>query len=70
MIAELANLIEKFQNELGTVDEVSNVLLKGHLLIEETLSRIIDLYLFHREYIGTARLTFQQKSNNRGQQLS
>lgn len=43
------------------VDEVAHVLLKGHLLLEETLSAVLDQYVFHREHLEDARLTFAQK---------
>ncbi len=47
---------------METVDEVAHVLLKGHLLIEESLSAVMDQYVYHREHLEEARLTFAQKT--------
>lgn len=58
---EILKLVERINAEIVTVDEVAHVLLKGHLLLEESLSRIIEQYVFHREHISEARLTFSQK---------
>lgn len=46
---------------MESVDEVAHVLLKGHLLLEEALSAVIDQYVFHREHLTEARLSFAQK---------
>jgi hypothetical protein len=61
MIPELSDSFRRFQQEMESVDEVVHVLLKGHLLIEEALTRIIEQYLFHRQHLSDARLTFKQK---------
>lgn len=57
----LRKLSDRFAKEMEEVDEVVNVLLKGHLLIEEALTRIIELYVFHRKYLDDAKLNFAQK---------
>jgi hypothetical protein len=44
-------------------DEVVHVLLKGHLLIEAALTRVIEQHLFHPEYLSDASLRFYQKSS-------
>lgn len=62
MHPELIRSLARFKEEMAHVDEVAHVLLTGHLLLEESLSMIIDQYIFHREHIGEARLTFHQKS--------
>src|SRR5687767_14766676 len=59
--AELTASIERFHEEMKSIDEVAHVLLKGHLLIEETLTEIIEQYIFHREHIAKARLSFAHK---------
>jgi len=61
MNPELLRSIDRFRQEMESVDEVAHVLLKGHLLLEEALSAIIDQYVFHREHLTQARLTFAQK---------
>ena len=42
-------------------DEFSQTAIKGHLLIEERLSQILDLALGKPEILSKARLTFVQK---------
>jgi hypothetical protein len=42
-------------------DEFSQTAIKGHLLIEERLSQILDLSLGKPEIVSKARLTFPQK---------
>jgi hypothetical protein len=61
MHPDLFASIERFRNEMETVDETAHVLLKGHLLLEEALSAILDQYVFHREHLDDARLTFAHK---------
>src|SRR5207249_4373529 len=55
-----ANL-KRFTEELQYVDEVSQTVLKGQLLIEEALTRIIAKFVFHSELIPALRLGFAQK---------
>jgi hypothetical protein len=54
--------MERFRQEMESVDEVAHVLLKGHLLLEEAMSSILDQYVFHREHLAQARLSFAQKA--------
>lgn len=61
MHPELTASIERFKREMETVDDDAHVLLKGHLLLEEAMSEIIDQYVFHRENVEDARLSFAQK---------
>lgn len=61
MLPELTKVIERFQAEMAHVDEVVHVLLKGHLLIEEALTRILEQHVFHREHLSEARLSFNQR---------
>jgi len=62
MNPEAARSIERFSDEMTNVDEVAHVLLKGHLLLEEAISLILDQYVFHREHLSQARLSFHQKT--------
>src|SRR5688572_30754256 len=62
MHPELNRAIERFREEMASIDEVAHVLLKGHLLLEEAISLILDQYVFHREHVANARLSFHQKS--------
>jgi hypothetical protein len=61
MHPDLLASLERFRTEMENVDEVAHVLLKGHLLLEESLSAILDQYVFHREHLDDARLTFAHK---------
>jgi hypothetical protein len=54
--------LERFNAALLDMDEVVLVLLKGHLLIEEALTGIIELHTFHHEHLDAARLSFNQKA--------
>jgi hypothetical protein len=63
MFPELQATIERFTREMGAVDEMVHVLLKGHLLLEEALALILDQHVFHREYLADARLSFAQKTH-------
>jgi tRNA(Phe) wybutosine-synthesizing methylase Tyw3 len=46
---------------LRKVDELTLVILKGHLVIEEQLERIITTFVFHPSYIEESNLRFAQK---------
>lgn len=60
---DLMDQRDRFANEIAHIDVVVQVLLKGHLLLEEALSRLIDLYVYKGAYLEDARLTFKQKLN-------
>lgn len=62
MIEEVSYAIKRFEEEMSAVDDLVHVLLKGHLLIEEALTRILELYLLHPEHLSEAKLTFNQKT--------
>jgi hypothetical protein len=42
-------------------DNAALVILKGHLVIEERLTAVIEKFVFHPEHLDKARLTFAQK---------
>jgi hypothetical protein len=46
---------------LNTVDDQMHVVLRGHLLIEERLTRITERFVFHAEHMEAARLSFAQR---------
>ena len=62
MTPELLRSIDRFRQEMESVDEVAHVLLKGHLLLEEAISAVLDQYVFHRQHMAQARLSFAQKA--------
>jgi hypothetical protein len=43
------------------LDAGANVVLKGHLVIEEKITSVIEKFVFHPECLEDARLTFAQK---------
>ncbi len=55
-------LLDRFHAAFAHVDETTLVLLKGHLLIEEALTEIIELHTYHHEHLDAARLSFNQKT--------
>ena len=57
----LEQLAKEFQEHLGQIDELTLVVLKGHLLIEESLDKIISTFVFHPEMLEPARLSFAQR---------
>ena len=62
MPSDIDATIERFRQEMAHVDEAAQVLLKGHLLIEEALTSILERHVFHPEHLADARLSFHQKS--------
>ena len=51
----------KFTDQLQTVDDVAQIVLKGHLVIEEVMTESIQTFLLHKEFVEDARLQFHQK---------
>ena len=61
MTESLAAVMEKMRKHFGQIDETVLVVLKGHLLIEESLDAIISGFVFHPEFVQAANLRFGQK---------
>src|SRR5690349_1914719 len=53
--------LNRLIEQMGHIDELALVVLKGHLLLEEQLERIISKFLLHPEYLERANLRFAQK---------
>jgi hypothetical protein len=53
--------IKSFRKHLSQVDEVSNVILRGHLEVERALDEVVDLIFFRPEYVRKIRLEFSEK---------
>jgi hypothetical protein len=61
--AHVSGMLDKFAAQVEALDEVAHVVLKGHLLIEEWLTRAIAQHLFHPEHVNDdGRLSFSQKT--------
>ena len=53
--------LAQFFKHMQHVDELALTVLKGHLVLEEQLDRIVSKFLFHPEHLGAANLRFYQK---------
>jgi hypothetical protein len=51
----------RFTEELRHVDDVAQIVLKGHLVIEELMTQSLETFLLHKEFLEDARLQFHQK---------
>lgn len=51
----------RFTDQLQQVDDVAQVILKGHLVIEELMTEAIKTFLLHGEFVEQSRLQFHQK---------
>lgn len=58
---ELDQSIARFHEVMSKVDDITLITIKGHLLIEEVLTRTIALHLFHAEHFLDAKLSFDKK---------
>ena len=61
MNEHLIKLQEKFKEHFLYVDAPAQIVLKGHLLIEEALDTILGKFVFHPEHLQNANLRFAQK---------
>jgi hypothetical protein len=52
-----------FTDHVMQIDELAQVVLKGHLLIESALDNILTLMVFYPKHLESARLSFHQKMN-------
>lgn len=59
--SRMSEAMDLLHTHLGSVDELALVVLKGHLVIEKFLDRIISRFVFHPEMLKSARLTFAQQ---------
>lgn len=57
----MKQFMSDLQEHLGQVDELTLVVLKGHLLIEESINRVISRFVFHPEMLESARLSFAHR---------
>ena len=53
--------LKRFTDQMRHIDELALVVLKGHLVLEEQLERILGKFVFHPEYLEGANLRFAQK---------
>jgi len=50
-----------FEKEMGEIDPLQQIVLKGHLIIEAALDNILSTIFFHAEHVFRGRFTFMQK---------
>src|SRR6516165_6996081 len=53
--------LQRLTEQMRHIDEFALVVLKGHLVLEEQLERIISKFLFHPECLEAANLRFAQR---------
>ena len=59
----LREIQSRFMEEINVVDDLAQIVLKGHLVIEELLTEALQRFVHHSDYIASARLQFHQKLN-------
>jgi hypothetical protein len=57
----LEEIRKRFTDELRQVDDVAQVVLKGHLVMESIMTKAIETFLLHGEFVEAARLQVHQK---------
>ncbi|MGO2498647.1 MAG: hypothetical protein ACTH6I_11570 [Vibrio litoralis] len=57
----LEDIQNRFAEEVKYVDDSAQILLKGHLVIEDLMTQALEAYVLHAEFVGNARLQFNQK---------
>ena len=63
MDEDLIKWAEKIKEHFQYVDATTQVVLKGHLLSEQSLDTILGRFVFHPEHLQSAELEFAQKVN-------
>lgn len=56
-----ADLLTRINYELRFVDTLAQIVLKGHLVMEELMEEAISTFVWHSEFVASARLTFAKK---------
>ena len=57
----LEEVQQRFAGELNQVDDVAQIVLKGHLIMEGLMTEAIETFVLHGEFVETARLQVNQK---------
>ena len=53
--------LDRFQKHMEKIDDLALVVLKGHLILEEQIDRIVEKFVFHPEFLEKAELRLFQK---------
>jgi hypothetical protein len=59
---DIADSVYRFSEHMPESDDLTLIVLKGHLLIEEMLERIVKTIVAHGELLDDTKLTFAQKA--------
>lgn len=60
-MASLEEVQKAFTDEVRYVDDVAQIVLKGHLIMEGLMTEAIETFVLHSEFAETARLQVSQK---------
>lgn len=60
-MTSLQEIQKRFTDELREVDDVAQIVLKGHLVMESLMTEAIETFVLHGEFVEAARLQVHQK---------
>lgn len=60
-MTSLAEVNQRFTDEIRHVDDVAQIVLKGHLVMESLITEAIQTFALHGEFVEAARLQMHQK---------
>lgn len=61
MTEPLSEIQRRFIDEVRYIDDAAQIVLKGHLVVEDILNRALESFVLHGEHVEEARLQFHQK---------
>ena len=62
-MSTLKEIQDKFMGEIAYVDDLSQIVLKGHLVMEELMTEAIGRFILHGNILPEVKLQFHQKLN-------
>lgn len=60
-MSSFSDIQAKYIEEIRYVDDLAQIVLKGHLVIEEIMTEALQRFVLHGEFIDSAKLQFHQK---------
>lgn len=61
MSMTLADIQKSFTDEVRYIDDTAQIVIKGHLVAEDLMSKALESFVLHGEHIEDAKLQFHQK---------
>lgn len=58
---KLDDIQKTFYEEIRYIDDTAQILLKGHLVVEDLMNKALEAFVLHGEHVEDARLQFNQK---------